>query len=204
MKVCLGCKIPLDESEFYTRSGRPDLVLSYCKNCMKKRSKDQVRLPAGVSSVPTETAVMIALAAEGVPSCPGRDLSRKYVDVVAWGCVNLEIKSSIPDERGYFTFALTERQKQNGVRGDLIVLTCVYPALYSFHVFPTNHAIFFNDDERKQYIVYASEPLTHRKTTHNGKLIVHLTPELMQQHQDAWGLIENVRLAKSEALRNPS
>ena len=38
-KVCIMCKFPKDRGEFYKRSDRPGLTMSYCKSCFLARAK---------------------------------------------------------------------------------------------------------------------------------------------------------------------
>lgn len=201
MKQCNACKEWKDESDFYKRSGQPQYLLAECIACMRLRSKNRVVIPADESYVETERLVIQELRAFGIPACPGKALSRKWVDVVAWGCVNIEVKSSTPRDNGDFIFALTPRQKQRGVFADLTVLVCKLAGNCTFHVFESDHDIFYNEDVRKKYVVYASEDRQHRKATRSGRTITHLTTELMQSSRNAWELVEDVRLRHSIALR---
>lgn len=200
IKTCAKCKQVKPASEFYPRSRQPQFTVSECKACMLERSKNAVKPVDGVSKVEGERAVMAILAAEGIPSSPGRDLSKKRVDVVAWGCVNIEVKSSRPHKNGSYVFALTPKQKQDGILGDLVVLICKSDTGNTYHVFSVNHPIFYNEGERKGFVVYTPNP-KHRKDTRRGKLIVPLTTQLMREHENSWRLIEEERLRKSELLR---
>jgi hypothetical protein len=201
MKTCVSCKKPLEDSAFYPRSGKPHLTNSECKDCMKTRSLNQTPLPVGTSRVATEMDVIGILARYGIPAQPGRDLRHKWVDVIAWGNVLIEVKSSTRRSYGQFIFMLSPKQQQRGLLADLVVLICKQPTGDTYHIFPVDHPIFYSSGVRKESVVYAQTAPNRRIPTRKGREIVPLTPHLMQSHQDKWSLVTEIRDLKSDALR---
>lgn len=188
---CDKCKQWKPRSEFYARSGMPHLILNDCKECRKKMSARQVRVPRTVSSVETETLVIERLKQFGIPALPGKALSVHFTDILAWGSIPIEAKSSnYHDSTRGFRFGFTPKQHAERVLGDAIVLVCQFPDKNTFHVFPSDHECFFHESGKHktglEFIVGKVAVIKHHRR--------HvLTQGVMDEFEDAWYLIENRR-----------
>jgi|GEM_PF-6933178 len=171
--------------EFYTRSGMPHLRQSYCIECFKKRSAEQNLVPRHISTVESERKLIEHLATFGIPALPGKALAHAYADVVAWGCVLLEVKAA--QLVGRFHFGFTPVQQILGLRGHLLVLVCDYGDKETFHCFDAKDARFYHPSGMlKTGTTYTP----NRKNA--GKTAV-FTPDGMQESEDKWELIEDQR-----------
>lgn len=199
---CYGCGAAKPAEDFYRRSGT-DGYLTECKDCMKARGKTfaQRRVPDDVSTVATENDVIAVLGAMGVPAVPGKALSQKWVDVVAWGCVNIEVKTSYASDGRSFTFRMTPKQKRDGVRGDLIILICKRDTGSTYHVFRADDPVFFRGGKRRETLPYTFQAKHRKNGSRDGIPYAPLTDERMEQARRCWNLVETVRIEKSAALR---
>lgn len=198
---CYGCGAAKPAEDFYRRSGT-DGYLTECKDCMKARGKTfaQRRVPDDVSTVATENDVIAMLAAYGIPAIPGKALAQKWVDIVAWGCVNIEVKSATMSGK-QFRFRMTPKQKAGDVRGDLIVLVCKFEDRQTYHVFRADDPIFFRGGKRREMIGYTFHAKHRKSGVRGGVPLSPLTDERMNQARDAWRFVEVVRREKSAALK---
>lgn len=194
-KICSRCKQEKPIDGFYTRSGAKHLHYPMCKECYRERSKEYKPLDLLKASTETERAVIEQMSFYGIPAVPGKSLWHKFADVVAWGCVMVEVKSS--NQRGEnYAFAFTPQQQQRGVRGDIVVLVCKGPNEQSYHVFPADHPVFYRDGKLKTSAFYMTNP-KHRKAE---RVNTPLSAQLMEQHKDAWHLVETKRIEVQRKL----
>lgn len=184
-RICVACKQPKDLSEYYPR-GTSGYLCSECKDCMKARSKRQVSVDRKISVVPSEGDVITQLHVNGVPALPGKALHQQWADVIAWGCVLIEVKSSSLNDR-QFTFAFTASQRNGKLRGDLIVLVCRYEDKNTFHVFPSNHPMFYGKNGKLKTSVNWTPDRNKQ-----GKPSV-LTDEMMVDAENRWQMVEDYR-----------
>jgi hypothetical protein len=119
--ICSLCQQPKAVSEFYTRSGMPHLRYAWCIDCHKLKAKQQKKMPRHLSSVESETKLIEYLWCCGIPALPGKAIGHEYADVVAWGCVMIEVKSARPID-GTYHFNFTPLQQAKGLRGHVLVL----------------------------------------------------------------------------------
>lgn len=186
---CNFCKQDKPMSEFYDRQTR-------CKACMaivnKQRGKQRTVTALLNSVFGSEGQVIQELRARGIPAYPGKSVSYANVDVVAWGSVGLEVKSS-KDYGGYYQWGFTKQQ--NGrLQADLIVLVMNTPTV-EFFVFPANHPVFFINGKRKTAVSY--QPDT-RSPKHHDRYV--MSAHDMAEAKDRWSLIEEAKQAFSEQL----
>lgn len=196
VKTCRDCRQVLPLESFYKRSdGTPH---TYCKECSKLRTKQ--RAAAGLtntdrkqSTIHGEQLVIKELAKQGIPALPGKALSHTLCDVLAWGCLPIEVKSST--DTISFSFAFTSRQRQMGIRGLAIILHCAWGDKDTFHIFRSNEPWFYGDDGKlKTMTQYNPNPKFQRKEN-------ILTPELMESRRDAWWiLIEEYEKIRSRLI----
>lgn len=210
MKTCNACHIEKPFSEFYQRSGfskdnPPTLSGHYqveCKDCMRERSRNHIRVAKIVSLVPSEIMAMNRLHSVGIPALPGKAVSAADVDVVAYGCVWIEIKyGKLAWNHGgeCFKFSATPKQRERGFLADLVLLICEYPNNdATYHLFDAKHPVFYMKGRLKvgwQFTPGAMEAKKH------GNNRVVMTQPLMDAAQDAYWLIEQRLMEIKEELK---
>jgi hypothetical protein len=204
-KVCSHCLTEKPFSEFYLRSNAPHTYNSWCKACMIERSKSSKKLGYNQMAFTSEQQVLSILESMGIWTVPGRAYRGlfPFVDLVAWGCVGIEIKASLVDKLGTSKFSFSSSQQKHGIRGDLVILVREFGDHNTYHIFSSNHEVFYRDGKLKSGIYH--DPNVKRRRGYNRigrrRFNLPLSTELLDQFQDAWALIEQVRLQKSEELK---
>lgn len=188
-KKCSGCKESFPLSDFYPRSGQTDPTnpaqyTGECKACMKARNKKPKPTQKHVSYSIGERFGIDYLHSMGIPALPGKALSYAWVDVIAFGCVRVEVKYSTL-HNGRFKFSLTPKQNSRGVLGDVILLVCDYGTKATYHLFLPSHPAFYINDKLKTGFHFTPNALTAAKF---GKTRVVMTQPMMDSAHD------NVRL----------
>lgn len=175
-----------------------------CKECQRVLSRKNKKVDSGKSGVESQQIVMDRLRSLGVYSCPGKDSEFKYIDVVAWGCVKIEVKTgwSSEDNPHKIQFGLKGSITQNhrGLKhSDIVVLCDLTDDEHVFYVFPANHNIFYHPNGKvKTGIVYNRMPTSRHKDSSSP------TNEIMTQHVDRWELIEEKRQRYIHAIKSPN
>jgi hypothetical protein len=191
---CSACKQEKSRSEYYSRGKGSQYLCSECKDCMKLRSRNQRKVDKKVSKVQSETDAIQVLNMAGIPALPGKALAQAWADVVAFGCVLCEVKSSTISS-GQFSFAFTHTQRNHRIRGDVIILECKYEDYNTFHVFPSNHPMLYRPDGKiKTAISY-----TPNRNKAGRKAC--LTDSMMAEAQDNWQLVHEYLRQISDKLR---
>lgn len=185
-KICIACKQPKDLSEYYPR-GTSGYLSSECKDCMKARSKRQVAVNKLIPIVSSEGDVIAQLIKRGIPALPGKALHQQKADVIAWGCVLIEVKSSNYRYR-QFCFSFTYDQRNKRLRGDIIVLVCHYEDKNTYHLFPATHPMFYNN---KGKLKTAVSWTPQKRENGNGR--PGITDEMMEAAEDRWQMVEDYR-----------
>lgn len=190
-KICTRCKIEKPLTEFYKRKNI-DSYNSECKSCMSERSKNQGATNNKDYLVPraaTETLAINYLHSKGIPALPGKALRHSHVDVIAFGCVEIEVKySKLKWRRGVsqFAFNATYAQQVGGFRAQLVMLVCDYEDHKTFHLFKATDPVFFIHGRVKIGMTFTPgnyEPLKH------GNNRVVMVQGMMNQAQDNLRLI---------------
>lgn len=189
-KVCSGCKKTLPISEFYKRSNQTDTLnpsqyAGECKSCVKARNHDPKPIAKQVPYALSEQWGIKYLHSKGIPALPGKALSFAWVDVIAFGCVRVEVKYSTLLEGEHFKFTLTPGQKKRGLLGDVVMLVCDYGTRATFHLFLPSFPAFYINDKLKTGFHFTPGALKARKF---GATRVVMTQPMMDSAQD------NVRL----------
>jgi len=189
-----GPELPATDEYFYHSRNTPSGFHSYCKECMKAENKRYSSKAGNKKDSPTnygEGLVIAKLREHGIYAEKGAGGHHKYVDVVAWGCVRIEVKSARLNGNGRFDFTIGRRANSFHAH-DLIVLVCMHPDnTTTFHVFKPEHPVFYRPRGRlKRGVAYIPDA-KNRKGRRFG---MPLTDELMAEHQDRWDLIEECRL----------
>ena len=176
----------LNISEFYSRANGS--LLSKCRECAKLYSRQFVRKRYGERATrrSPETEAIEVLRSAGIYASTGIASEWTWVDVVAWGCVRIEVKTS-NFKNGRFNFSLCPRIHANWDKNDLLMLACNWWAETTYHIFPMNYDLFYRaDGSLIDHLCYIPDPKFRRKT-------LAITTEIMDQHQNNWGLIEKQR-----------
>lgn len=196
--LCQKCGQSTTLDDYYKNAhGKPTSKI--CKTCTKEHQRNQKRFQYDIPFHQTELGIINILKGKGIPCVPGKMVRHSLVDVIAWGCVLIECKSSSWDGGRGFLFGFTPRQNVNGVRAHLTVLRCDYgDGNESYHVFPSNHAVFHKEDGTRKHGVHYQPYAAHRKT----KPYEILTEELMNEHRDRWDMIEQYRIGLSKSIAN--
>lgn len=184
-RECSKCHAVKLLSEFYPRPGGK-YVTSECKECMKARSRNQVAVDKKVALVPSEAGVIVELHKRGIPALPGKALHQQWADVIAFGCVLIEVKSSLLNHRGTFNFAFTASQRSGKLRGDLVVLVCKHDdGENTFHVFTANEPFLYGEDGKLKMAV-SWTPARGRQ----GRPSV-VTDGMMEAARNRWSLVDD-------------
>lgn len=195
-KVCTGCNVEKPLDAFYRRANAQHLVLSECKDCMKARGKKHSKIDRRVSTVASEQHAIAMLNGAGIPSLPGKALSHTFADVICWGCVLIEVKYAKQSEDRMFSWSFSPTQVKQGLRGDLIMLVCEWRDGYiSQHVFDARDSVFYREDNRLK------SAITYKPNRSNAGKQAVFTERLMKDHQNAWSLIAQKRIAIENELR---
>jgi hypothetical protein len=198
-KYCIKCGELKPLSGFYARKRVGDGYMNWCKDCHKAMTYSNPLYAKDQVIEATEADVIKKLLSIGIYATPGKASAYNHVDVVAWGCVQIEVKSStLRHKKGsqHYSFGLTPNQQLNGLRAHVVVLTCLNSNGNSYHIFPSDHEIFQINDRLRTAIVYT--PTKTRE--YKSDIRKSLSHELMQYYQDAWGLIEVKRQQISQDL----
>jgi hypothetical protein len=197
--ICDRCHVPKPRSEFYTRSGAPHLIHQGCKECRRAAERAKKSTPRNnhTTFTPSEAWVIERLKSQGIPALPGKALHYVDADVVALGCVLIEVKSSLPKAFG-FQFMFTPKQYLERIKGELIVLVCNYGDRQTFHVFSADAPFFYNANGTHKTGV-AFIPGTLAPTRHKRRAI--LTQPLMDEAEDRWSMVWDILKQKSDALK---
>lgn len=178
------CKHPhgpvLPEYEFYDHMGM-------CKACQVARAKTYTKYGKDESSEPGELLVINKLRSLGIYAAPGKASEFSRLDVVAWGCVRIEVKTAKVGISGRFHFGMGHKKKgKEYERSDLVVFVCLDDPI-SYHVFPSEHpALYHSDGRAKKSIAYSPSA----KFTHSSP---GLDNDNMSYYQNAWDQIEAIR-----------
>lgn len=183
-RICNGT-FPATPEYFYQHEPAKDGLHGQCKACTKARAKTYEHEPKGR---PNEVLLVNYLLKNGVFADVGARLKAyKFADVVAWGCVKIEMKYSWSHEEKH-KFQFTPRQlKLNGAGVDVICLATDGTGEIEYHFFDAKDPFFYKGGKLKpsfSYIPYAH----HRK----GKEV--LLPEVMDKARDNVSVIECYRL----------
>jgi len=161
---------------------------------MKLRGKTAIKYPAYKSGVVHEQELINKLASVGIPALPGKALAHKWADVIAWGCVMIEVKLATFDGRSY-SWTFTPKQSGDGVRGHIIVLM-TYNHGYDYHVFGAYESIFYNDDGNLKTGVMWTPNRS------NVGREAALTDKIMHFAKRQWVVINNARDDIVDALKS--
>jgi hypothetical protein len=201
-KKCARCTEVKPLTDFYERTGvYKGHYLSECKDCMKARSKTSARLPANEPRAATEILAINALKQQGIPAGPGKAYLYADVDVVAFGCVRVEVKYAKLDRthhREKYTFHTTPRQGQRGLLADVVMLICDDGDTPTFHLFRPDDEVFFIKGRLKTGFTFTPGAVVAEK---HGNNRVVMTQPMMDTARNRWALVWAALKAQSDALK---
>lgn len=166
---------------------------------MRARAAAKTPIPAGTPRAQSECLAIAYLHGKHIPCLPGKAYQVADVDILAWGCVRIEVKySTIRHYNHCFTFGLTQRQRQRGLLADVVLLICDYGDRQTFHLLePDDPVFYFKDGRRKGGFTFTPGQMQQKKHAQNR---ITLTQPRMDEAQDRIDLIEAARLAGAARL----
>lgn len=200
-KSCRGCGIVKDYADFYVRStfGTPEKPAvmdghfnTECKDCLRERGNNQIRLPPWESQVKSEQLAINYLMSKGIWATTGKMTSAPDVDIAIFGMIWCEVKHARLDNkgsRGDFTFVTTPSQQARGFLGHVVMLICEYPdGRFTHHIFNASDPVFYRDEGRlKSGFVFRPGKMEVSK---KGRGYEHqLTQPIMDAAQDNVSII---------------
>lgn len=187
-----GPYLPL--SEFYQRVGAADGYYTTCKKCYRSIARNYKSKPRGVASWSSEARAIDKLRSLGIYAAPGKTTEWPKIDMAAWGCVRIEVKTA-KMVNGNFRFELGHKTAERWKAHDLVMLVCLWPdGDPSYHIFDINDPVFWRGGQLKSGVQYRVNGKHRKKRWYET-----MTVEKMEAHRDNWQLIEQVRNQKAAA-----
>jgi len=189
-KICCSCQCLKPLSEFYKRS-YSNSVSSECKECVKKRSvgKKHKNEDYMKSLVMSEELAIAFLHRNGIPALPGKALRQSHVDVIAFGCVHIEVKYApfeVDRTVKKFTFKVTPSQQKNGFRAEVVILICGYDNHMTYHLFDAKDPVFYMHGRVKTGFTFTPGSFEAKK---HGNNRVVMTQPMMDAAEDKVSLV---------------
>jgi hypothetical protein len=172
-KTCRTCGKKKFVSEFYQHTnGKPH---SDCLVCYQTRRSSYRPKPRDQASHSHEQLAIDRAKLFGIYAAPGKCSEWRWVDVIAWGCVKIEVKYSAASQ--HFQFNIGEKF----TKSDIAVLIFDYGHKKTYHVFLTTNEIFYTKNGiKKSFACYPD----YTGRYHNP----HIVPELINA-EDNWNLV---------------
>lgn len=188
-KVCRQCHEKKPESEFYIYSSTQKRM-PICKVCQLSRTNVKKPAPKEVSGNRHEAIAINHMRVMGIYAAPGKSSEYRHLDVIAWGCVRIEIKPVLPmfDRTDIWHINFTRRQSKSQLDADVVIVMIPKRDDFEYYVMPAVHSFFRN---RKGQIL--RDILFSRHIVQGSTLY---------EYRDNWGLIEEVRQSVITRLLN--
>ena len=183
-KTCPKCGKEKTLSEYYKK--RSGAYESYCKPCHRERTSTYEIKPVTVAGEAHEQKAIALLRKKGIYAVPGK-ASNLYanLDVLAWGCVRIEVKYGYHDAGG-FCWRFTPKQVEQGIQGDIVILIAPFDSGDQYYLLPASNPIFYiNGINQLKTGVKWQVGSTRTNTV--------VTDGMMALHRDNWQLIEQYR-----------
>ena len=207
-KKCGTCNQLKSLDDFYIHkpSGKHE---KRCKACKKKRNKELKQHPTNKSGVPHENEIIKKLRGMGIYACSGKRSRSRWVDVVAFGCVAIECKLAReiinPAGNRSLNWMFTKKQRNEGIRGDIILFMVNTEDGFDCHLFRANSPYLYRTkpNGNKELI---NPAITYSNHSHRGKpgRPRELIKEWHKSFEDArndFSLILKVLNEKIEAMK---
>lgn len=188
--VC-GADKPLSDYYIWASNKKP---MPHCKKCHTTKSNSHAPIPADRCGVAHQNEFIDILRSRGIYASPGKSSEYAHADVVAWGCVRIEVKhgESIDKYSPHtWKFRFTEKQANGGMVADLIALMCPngIGKGYTCYLISPDCPELYRDGKFKPVVTINIG--THRKPARDGK--GSLTLDLLNAHRENWQVIEQIR-----------
>lgn len=138
----------------------------------------------------TEIAAIEYLTSKGIPAVPGKALRHSHVDIIAFGCIEIEVKyARLKYQRGVekFAFVATPAQQERGFKAQIVMLICDYQdGMMGYHFFDATHPVFYIKGRMKSGFTFT--PGCYEAKKHGSNRLV-LVQGMMDDAQDNVGLI---------------
>lgn len=197
-RTCTHCHVtkPATLEHFYKGATNADRLTSWCKDCMKARSKSNSKLNIQSDTKPRDDGEALALLLflnQGIPADLGKNTKgMAWVDLVLWGCIKVEVKYSQKPIQWQWVMTSTNNPKTVAPDVVLLIGKHVKTQLHHYFILTPNHPVFINSDgSRKKSYGYSY-------LNRIGKQGFTIDPLL--QHENNFALIEQKRLAYSQQL----
>lgn len=142
--ICIGCKIEKPLSDYYVYPNGNHYTR--CKKCtityVNTHAKENGNKPHG-----HELRCLDYLTRNGLPVMEGKYIKHddyKNIDLVAFGCIRVEVKQADKDNKIWFS----QRQRET-FRCDLVIVVTVDN---TYHVFSGDDSIFIRKSTGKRYV----------------------------------------------------
>lgn len=193
-KSCITCNTEKPLTEFYTYTSNKK-IMPLCKTCHRARNKKYQPLPSDRCGVAHQNEFIDILLSRGIYASPGKSSEYAHADVVAWGCVRIEVKFGESTNRHNphtWKFRFTEKQANGGMVADLIAFMCPngIGKGYTCYLIEPTCSELYRDGKFKPVLTVNIG--THRKPSRFGR--GSLTQELLSAHLENWRAIEEKRL----------
>lgn len=193
MKHCTSCDQTKPDAEFYSNRARKDGLSVYCRPCHRaatQRSKKGKRIILFREELHPGTELgKKYLALHGIPSLPGMAAGMPFVDLVAWGCVPIEVKTAHPVAGSRYSWGFTDRQLEREFLGEVVMLIAID-----------------GEDNHRVFVVPGSDRRL-RKSIQTGRVTVALDSydkrsywPWLEKFEDRYTIIEEMRLRESLSL----
>lgn len=197
-RTCTKCQVskPATLDYFYKGRTNGDRLTSWCKDCMKALSKTQTYTPKSLKVPNVGEAKAIAyLRGHGIPASGGKHIDTvTWLDVLAWGCVRIEVKYSKTNKQGLWSWMMysVNDKEITGTLPHLILFIGedVRTDEAKFYFFDANHPILFNEETGKRKV----------NVTYNYQSPDGLHHDVFKRHENALALVETFRLQISQSL----
>jgi len=193
-KLCRVCGAEKSLSEYYinTSNKKP---MDRCKSCHRARNKKYQPVPADTCGVAHQNEFINILRSRGIYASPGKSSEYAHADVVAWGCVRIEVKHGESIDKyspRTWKFRFTEKQANGGLVADLIALMCPngIGKGYTCYLISPDYPELYRDGKFKPVVTINIG--THRKPARGDW--GSLTPEMLSVHRENWQVIEQIRM----------
>ncbi len=178
-------------TEFY--KARPNR----CKKCHQEKHtpyRNEAKTKANKDGHKAEEMAIEKLRSMGIYAILGRDCKQfKHTDIVINGCIRVECKAGHL-EHSECKWSFSSQKTNGGFKADLILLIMYIKDEPSYHLFPAGHPVFYKKGRVKTGMIYM-------EYVHHRKIAYCLSPAVMNEHKDAWHLIDKTFKEISELLK---
>jgi hypothetical protein len=198
-RTCTKCNVtkPATLDFFYKGRTNADRLTSWCKECMKTLSKNKTYVPAN-AFIPNvgESKAIAWLKSFGIPANGGKNIDAvKWLDVLAWGCVRIEVKHSKTNKQNLWCWVMhsVNDKEVKGIMPHLILLIGEDAKTNEtrYFLFDACHPEFMNPKTGKRKV----------NVNYNYQSVNAWNHEVFHAHENSVGLVEIYRLKISQELQ---